>query len=205
MERASSLFAAMMAACLLLPLSLIAANTALHTQQLVYDYHAVVPLGQDALLLQPGNRAVVVLASAHSITFQGWRQVVQEDSRFLVGPDGERVAHYPRFVDFRITVSARQKSATEPALPAACPAEFTSNVNDLLLNLRFRVKIFRALRVTVLEPRVVKLIGMPPDVPYDERVYRVSFDLGEVPLEDRIILEVLSPDGERLTKFHLDM
>jgi hypothetical protein len=52
---------------------------------------------------------------------------------------------------------------------------------------------------------MVKLVGMPMDVPYDERIYRVSFDLGEVPLADRIVLEVLSPREERLTRFHLDM
>ena len=79
------------------------------------------------------------------------------------------------------------------------------NVSDYLLRLQFRVKIFRALQVTVLQPKLVKLVGIPGDVSYDERIYRVSFDLGEVPVADRIVLEVLSPAGHRLTRFHLDM
>jgi len=32
-----------------------------------------------------------------------------------------------------------------------------------------------------------------------------QFDLGNVPIEDRVVLEVLAPSGERLCKFHLDL
>ena len=46
---------------------------------------------------------------------------------------------------------------------------------------------------------------MPPDIPYDERVYQISFDIGRIPITDRVVLEVLSPSGERLCKFHLDL
>jgi hypothetical protein len=49
------------------------------------------------------------------------------------------------------------------------------------------------------------MIGVPADVPYDERVYRINFALDKLPITDRCVLEVLSPTGERLTKFHFDL
>jgi hypothetical protein len=169
------------------------------------EYHSVIPLGQDELLLRPGNRALYFLASAESIAFEGWRAVIEEEHLSLQAADGSPVQQYPRFIDFRVTVSARPKAiaALQP-LPVGYPGAL-DDVNDFLLNLQYRVKIFHALRVKVVQPRLVKLIGVPTQVPYDECIYRVCFDLGEVPVGDRIVLEVLSPDGERLTKFHLDM
>jgi hypothetical protein len=73
-----------------------------------------------------------------------------------------------------------------------------------MLGLRFRLKIFkRHPRHRTREPKVVSVIGVPADVPYDERVYRVSFKLDRIPLKHRIVLE-LSPGGERISKFHLE-
>ena len=54
-------------------------------------------------------------------------------------------------------------------------------------------------------PVSVQLIGVPQDVPYDERVYRVTFDVGDLLVTDRCVLMVLSPDGERLTRFHFNL
>jgi hypothetical protein len=169
-------------------------------------YHSVVPLGQDAILLEPGNHALFFLASAESIDFEGWRQIYNENRTSLLAADGHPVEHYPRFVDFRITASARRHvlPGLQPLL-VDCESQCIQTVNDYLLHLQFRVKIFRALHFRELAPKIVEIIGMPPDVPCDERIFRVSFDLGEVPVADRIVLEVLSPAGDRLTRFHLDM
>jgi hypothetical protein len=38
-------------------------------------------------------------------------------------------------------------------------------------------------------------------VPYDERVYRISVNAGGLPISDRLVLEVFSPQGELLTHF----
>jgi hypothetical protein len=46
---------------------------------------------------------------------------------------------------------------------------------------------------------------MPRHVPYNERIYRIGFQIGKVPIEDRVVMEVFSPSGERLCKFHLDL
>jgi len=45
------------------------------------------------------------------------------------------------------------------------------------------------------------MIGIPADVPADERVYRIGVSVGDMPVIDRFVLEVLSPEGEVLTHF----
>jgi hypothetical protein len=45
------------------------------------------------------------------------------------------------------------------------------------------------------------MIGVPAEIESDERVFRVSFDVGEVPVTDRMVLEVTTPEGEDLTHF----
>ena len=45
------------------------------------------------------------------------------------------------------------------------------------------------------------MIGMPADVPADERVYRIGVSVGDMPVVDRFVLEVLSPEGHVLTHF----
>jgi hypothetical protein len=79
------------------------------------------------------------------------------------------------------------------------------NLNAYLLNLRFELKVFAGLRKRELQPLAVKLIGVPADLPYDERIYRVSFELPNIPVEERIVLNVMTPSGECLSKFHLDL
>jgi hypothetical protein len=45
------------------------------------------------------------------------------------------------------------------------------------------------------------MIGMPADVPYDERVYRININAGNLPITDRMVVEILSPEGKLLTHF----
>ena len=42
---------------------------------------------------------------------------------------------------------------------------------------------------------------MPAYVPYDERVYRIKVNAGNLPITDRFVIEIVSPQGERLTHF----
>jgi len=49
------------------------------------------------------------------------------------------------------------------------------------------------------------MIGVPADIPYDERVFRVSFDIGERPVTDRFMLEIYSPEGEQLGRFCFEL
>jgi len=166
-------------------------------------FHSVVPLGQDGLLLQPSNRSLFFVASAQSSGFDGWQQIEsQKGARLIYASTGRRVLQFPEYVDFRVTASARHDSTSlaQPLYPTPCSSE----LNEYLLGLKFRLKVFHGIDSTVYEPKAVRLVGVPADVPYDERVYQLSFKLDNVPLDDRLVLEILSPEGDRISKFHLE-
>ena len=167
-----------------------------------YDFHAVVPLGYDTLRLEPAKKVVCLLASAEAIGFEGLQRREDNGRVLVTSANGEPVKHYPEVIDFRVTASARKKKLADSD-DAPYPVHAERPVNDYLLGLKFRLVIFHGLEARVLEPAAVKLIGVPADVPYDERVYRVSFNVGKVAVEDRMVLEVLDPDGNRLSKFPL--
>jgi len=166
-----------------------------------YIYHARIPLGSETFAVNPWKSVLTVLASAEDPRFEGWRREQRGEREMLLDGSGQPVRRFPNHLNFRVSVGTRTHlSDDEPfALNAKLP------VNDYLLKLRFRVKIFHGLHQTVVEPVNVALIGVPADVAYDERIYHASFALPPVSIEDRIVLEVLTPGGERLCKFHLDL
>lgn len=168
------------------------------------EYHSAVPLGAERIDLRPARTEMYLLATAESPQFEGWR--VREDGsrKVLLAADGQPVRFYPQHLNFRLTATAMR-----PKL-LMIESYGTLNISDdavntFLLNLRFRMLVFKGLDVTRLEPRNVRMIGMPADVSYGERIYGVSFDLPRpISVDERIVLEVLSPTGTRLCKFHLD-
>jgi hypothetical protein len=133
--------------------------------------------------------------------FQGWRKITANEHSRLLDATGQPVRLYPDELQFRITASAREK------LLDSQPFTIASNIslNDYLLHLRFRLKIFHGLFQRTVRPASVEPIGMPDDISYDERIYRVRFNLDHVPIDDRVVLEVIAPSGERLSKFHVDL
>ncbi len=160
-----------------------------------------IPLGIEGFFVRPVRRTLYVMGTARSTFFQGWQLRERDGRRRVETADGIPVQYFPRSLSFRITATA----LVQPLLQV--DRDFLDNVDDLnryLLQLGFRIRIFHGLQVKSIEPERVEVIGMPADIPYEERVYRASFILPEVPIEDRIVLEVLNPDGERLCKFHLD-
>ncbi len=165
------------------------------------QYHARIPLGSESFTVHPWKAQLTLLASAESPEFEGWRLEKRGTRRVLLDGMGEPVRYFPSHVDFRITAGTLEKLYGSDPFPleAALPE------NDYLLQLRFQLKVFHGLRQQVIEPDEVKLIGVPDDIPYGERIFHLSFDLERIPLEDRVVLEVLAPSGERLCKFHLDL
>ena len=189
---------------LLLAVAGAAAGPASKSSLWEYDFHSVVPLGSDALRLEPARKTVYLMAAAESAGFEGLRRHSEGNDVVVTGADGRPVREYPSGVDFRVTASTK-KNKLQDADVDPYPVRAEGSVNDYLLKLGFRLKVFHGIEMRELEPTLVKLIGVPGDVPYNERVYRVSFALGKVPLEDRIVLEVLDPAGERVSKFHLEV
>jgi hypothetical protein len=115
----------------------------------------------------------------------------------MVTAQGEALREFPRHFSFRVTATLRKTLIDGPDRTLTTgeePLEF-------LLKLGFRLKVYDGLETQELAPSSVSLIGVPADVNYDERVFRISFDVGSIPVTDRMILQVLSPDGQELTHF----
>lgn len=167
-----------------------------------FVYHALIPLGSETFVVQPWKALLTVMASAENPQFEGWRRQIRGERSRLLDASGKMVRSLPGMVDFRVSLGTLTRvTDSEPY-----PITTTLSVNEYLLNVRFRVKVFHGLQQTVVMPASVALIGVPADIAYDERIYRVSFELPRLSLrEDRITLEVLTPAGDRLCKFHLDL
>jgi hypothetical protein len=115
----------------------------------------------------------------------------------VIAADGARMQQFPHQFSFRITASLR-KIVLDPPLHSVTVAE---DPDDLLLKLKFRVKAYHGLEVREITPESVEMIGIPADITADERVYRVHVSIDDMPVTDRVVLEVLSPEDKVLTHF----
>ena len=160
-----------------------------------------IPMGIEGFFVRPARHTLYVIGTARSPLFGGWKIVGTGPHRAVLGPDGSRVRYFPQRLQFRVTVNATDNPTM---LVDRDTLDVNDDMNHFLLNLRFRVKVFHGLDATALDPDEVELVGMPADVRYSERVYRMNFTLPPVPIEDRLVLEVLTPDEQRLCRFHLE-
>ena len=193
-----------MRTCVSLILGLyVAAATAANAQTTpLYSFGDRIPLGIEAFRLQPANRNFYLMASVENPLFVGIHRTANHEGHDqLFDADNKQVLFYPSRVQFRLTASSREKLIDDRPLDAHAKIA----LNDLLAKLHFRVKVFHALEYRYIKPAFVENVGLPKNVPYDERIYRIGFDLGKIPIEDRVVMEVFSPTGERLCKFHLDL
>jgi hypothetical protein len=168
----------------------------------IFNLNGHIPLGIESFRLQPAGREFYLLASVENPAFDGlYRSVDREGHVHLFDASDKAVTLYPARLQFRLTASTREKLVEDR--PFDTQAKLP--VGDLLRQLHFRVKVFHALEYRYIKPALVEDLGVPADVPYDERIYRIGFDLGQIPIEDRVVMEVFSPTGERLCKFHVDL
>lgn len=174
-----------------------ASSSSWHTTPL---FHSTTPAGYDVLRIKPGDAVVSFLGLIECPELEGAQQVGDGTTGQIVNADGKVLKDFPEHFSFRITASLRKTVLLDPteAIESADP-------QDLLLKLKFRLKTFHGLNGHVVQPDSVQMIGVPADIPYDERVYRVSFTVKNLPVSDRCVLEILSEDGSRLTKFHFDL
>jgi hypothetical protein len=184
------------------PPGLMGSKAALSSPLWEYEFHSVMPLGSELFLLDGYKGSVLLMATAVSPELDGWRRVNQGGSRFLYAGDGRRVYTYPRRVQFRVTASALDRF---PINYDSLAVKSPTPLNDFLLGLQFRIKIFHGLHVRKVEPAHIHMVGVPADITYKERIFRVSFELPSVPVQDRMLLEVLSPQGVRLARFHFEL
>lgn len=171
----------------------------------LHIYHSLIPLGSEVFAYADKNerKTFYVLASAQDGEFAGDQIWVDGDRHVLRNAHGALVETYPRHMRFRISVSE-----DEGFLPTDQPLPVETHgrtFNDFICGLKFEMRVFHALKDRVIHPTKVVHIGMPPDVPSKERIYEVTFDIGNVPIEDRIVMHVLTSEGDRLAKFNFDL
>lgn len=164
-------------------------------------FHATTPAGYDVLLIKPGGSVLTFLGLIECPELEGAQQITEGSKARIVTADGKQLASFPTNFSFRITASLRKTVLVDPAEGL----NVSQKPEDFLLGLKFRLKIHHGLSVREVQPDSVQMIGVPADIPYDERVYRATFTVQNVPVTDRCVLEVLSPDGKPLTKFHFDL
>ena len=165
-----------------------------------WHLHSRIPLGSDAVLLQPGGHVVEMLASAEAPEFEGWSLRAENKKPLLLNVAGDPVRRLPTSIAFRITVGTRDKFNDANPMPL----QSSQDLNAFLLDVHFKAQIFRGFEMREAQPVNVTMIGIPADEPSDERIYRVSFNLGEIRPDDRIVLLLLDGSGQRLSKFHLE-
>ena len=162
-----------------------------------FPFHSPLPAGYIVVLLQPSRAQVSILGLVECPEMEGAQRVSQGVKAFLISPEGIPLKHSPRELSFRVTATLRKTLLDGPTETVAT----RYNPQQFLLKLGFKLKIYHGLERRDVFPRSIKMIGMPGDVPYDERVFRVNFDIPNVPLTDRLMLEIVSPENELLTHF----
>lgn len=164
-------------------------------------FHATTPAGYDVLRMKPSDTVISFLGLIECPELEGAQQVGEGTNGKIVNADGIALKEFPRHFSFRITASLRKTVLLDPTESIASDQD----PQDLLMKLKFQLKTYHGLNARVIQPESVQMIGVPVDIPYDERVYRVSFTIDKLPVSDRCVLEVLSSNGQRLTKFHFDL
>jgi hypothetical protein len=173
-----------------------------HQDDQEWTFHTLLPLGSAPLSLKPAGSSLTLMATAESPLFEGWHRTVRNNRRRVLDAACTAVRAFPETIRFRVTASAR----ADRVLPFDRPDPISgTDPETWLKKLSFRLKIFDGLDARELEPTAIKNLGMPPDVPYDERIYVVAFELKDVPVSDRLVLEVFAPDGTRVARFHLEL
>ncbi|HET6845144.1 MAG TPA: hypothetical protein VFK06_26175 [Candidatus Angelobacter sp.] len=160
-------------------------------------YHSPAPAGYENFMIKPSGSVMALLGLIECPEIEGAQRVSEGMTSKVLAADGTAITTFPSHFSFRITASLRK---TLTLLPEDSVTS-TLEPEELLAHLKFRMRAYDGLRVSEVEPESVQIIGVPEDVPYDERIYRVQFAVKGLPITARLVLDVLTPEGTQLTHF----
>jgi hypothetical protein len=160
-------------------------------------FHSAMPAGYEVVILKPSGTNLSLMGLIECPELEGAQRIFDGSKSRLISTNGSTITEFPQRFSFRITASLRKVVLDGPAYTV----NIAEDPQELLLKLKFRIRAYSGLEAREITPESVDMIGMPADVPYDERVFRVNINTGTRPVTDRIIIEILSPEGERLTHF----
>jgi hypothetical protein len=158
-------------------------------------------LDNDCVKLSKTGETLNFLATWIAPELKNYERVSDGSRRYIRTTDGQRVRQYPEKMTLRVSVG--NKSKVEGTKPLEL--DTTYSAQELAKNLHFRLRVYDGLEYRQIEPASAKIIGVPADVPYDERIYLVEFLLDKIPVENRLMIEVLDPQNTRVTRFSISM
>jgi hypothetical protein len=159
--------------------------------------HSAMPAGYEVVVLKPSRATLSMMGLVECPELEGVQHVSQGLSARLISANGAPMKKFPPAFSFRITASLRKVVLDGPAESV----EVAGDPRELLLRLGFRIRVYDGLKTREIAPESVEMIGMPAYVPYDERVYRIKVNAGNLPVTDRFVIDIVAPQGEVLTHF----
>lgn len=165
------------------------------------EFRAITPAGYEVITLKPSGATLAVLGLIECPEVEGAHSVAEGVRSKVMSAAGAPMTSFPRRFSFRVTATLRKTIQDDPSHSISTGED----PRQFILGLGFRLRVYNGIDRQELAPQSVEQVGMPEDISYDERVYRVSFDVGERPVTSRFVLEVFSPQGERLARFHFEL
>jgi hypothetical protein len=165
--------------------------------QLVRRYVSTMPLDTELIELVPAKKKLGLMVTWDCQEIEGWELFSAGNKQEVRDAEGQRMDSYPQHLRFRFTIGSKTPVQGRSALPyeTRIPPE------KFIVGLKFRLLRFHEIETHPYEPAEQGIIGVPPQIPYDERIYSVEFRIPKIGLEDRLALEVLDADGNRVAKF----
>src|SRR6266481_887726 len=160
-------------------------------------FHSPTPAGYENFTLKPSGTVMALLGLIECPEIEGAQRVSEGMAAKVLATDGTVITTFPSHFSFRITASLRKTLTLPPEDSVTSALE----PEELLSKLKFRMRAYDGISVREVEPESVQIIGVPEDVPYDERIYRVQFAVKGLPITARLVLDVLTPEGTQLTHF----
>jgi hypothetical protein len=158
----------------------------------------ITPLGGDTIKLVPENRVLSFMCSAESDKLKDSRVLNVEGKKVVQDSKGNEISNYPDDLAFRFTISSIVPRVEKE------PLSYETKVGsgEFMAGIRFKLHRFEGMDDKEYDPTSAELIGVPRNVPYNERIYKVKFNTAQFSIDDRLMLEVIAADGSRLGKFH---
>ena len=177
-------------------------GVALFAQQpKVLHFTELAHLDADSVKLTSTGEQLTFLGTWIAPELKGMERVSAGENSYVRTVEGKKVRLYPEKMTLRITVSNRDH--LETISPIALDSTLTAE--ELAKSLHFQLRVYQGLEYRLIDPASARIIGVPPDEPYGERIYLVEFLLQNVPIEDRLMIEVLDPQDHRVTRFTVAM
>ena len=158
-------------------------------------------LDNDTVKLQPSGEPLTFLATWIAPELAKYEKVITQTGNYVRDADGEIIRSYPEKMTLRITVG--NKTVMDERKPMELESKMSAE--ELARSVHFRLRIYDGLEYRLVEPESVQNIGVPKDVPYNERIYLVDFALKNVPIDRRLMIEVLDPNDQRVARFSVSM